>query len=44
MVWDEDFDRWFRRRRIHPRFNFEDMDKMVDEMFREMFENIPKDL
>jgi len=46
MSWDEDFDRWFRRRRQWPRgfFGFEEMDRMIEEMFREMAEMMPKEL
>ncbi len=44
MVWDEDFDRWFRRMGRWPVFNFEHIDRMFDDMFREAFESMPKDL
>jgi len=48
MSWDEYFDRWFQRRMRMPfRFfdmGFEDVDKMFEEMFREMTANLPKDL
>lgn len=46
MSWDEDFDRWFRRwRQRRPSiFEFENIDKAFDNMFREMFETIPRDL
>ena len=43
MTWDEDYDRWLRRRRWVG-FNFEEIDKMFDEMLREAFENMPRDL
>ena len=44
MAWDEDFDRWFRRWRRWPGFDFEHIDRMFDDMFREAFESMPKDL
>jgi HSP20 family protein len=45
MAWDEEFDRWFRRRGQMPFFkDFEDIDKMFDRMFREMLEGMPKEL
>ena len=47
MSWDEDFARWFRRFGRTPFFNFGelgDFDKRMDEMFKEMFENLPNDL
>lgn len=45
MSWDEDFSRWFRRGRRAPFFReFEDFDQMMDEMFKGMLENLPKDL
>lgn len=44
MAWDEDFDRWFRRGRRRPVFDFEYMEKMFDEMFQEMMEDMPEEL
>jgi len=47
MSWDEDFSRWFRRGRRAPFFDFrdfEDFNRMMDEMFKGMLENLPKDL
>lgn len=47
MSWDEDFNRWFRRFRRMPLFDsgeFEDLDKIMDEMFKEMYDNLPKEL
>ena len=50
MSWDEDFERWLKRMREQwrmPFFGFQgfrDLDKMFDEMFKEMSEGIPKDL
>lgn len=43
MGWEED---WFKRWRRFPFFNriFEDVDKMMEEMFKEMSPTIPKDL
>jgi HSP20 family protein len=43
MGWEED---WFKRWRRFPFFNrfFEDIDKMMEEMFKEMTPTIPKDL
>jgi len=43
MDWEED---WFRRRRRFPFFGsfFEDMDKIMEEMFKEITPTIPKDL
>lgn len=47
MSW-EDFPEWFRRRwRRYPFFGgwfFEDIDRMMEEMFREIREAIPKEL
>jgi len=44
MAWDEDFARWFRRGWSWPGFNFENIEKMFDDMFREAFEAMPKEL
>jgi HSP20 family protein len=52
MSWENDDesdrDRWFRRRRSSPRdffsFDFEEMDRMFEQMFREMAGGMPKDL
>lgn len=50
MGWDEDFDRRLRRLRDQwgrPFFGFRgfgDLDKLFDEMFKEMAEGLPKDL
>jgi HSP20 family protein len=48
MSWEDDFDRWFRRRRPWPRgffdLGFEEMDRMIEEMFKEMAEMMPKEL
>jgi len=44
MAWDEDFDRWFRRWWRRPGFDFEYVERMFDDMFREMFETMPKNL
>jgi HSP20 family protein len=48
MSWDEDSDRWFRRRRSWPRgffdIDFGEMNRMIEEMFKEMAESIPKEL
>ena len=44
MAWDEDFDRWFRRGGGWPVFNFEHIDRLFDDMFREAFESMPKEL
>ena len=47
MSWD-DFPSWFRRRwRMFPFFTggfFEDIDRMMEEMFKEIQESIPKEL
>jgi HSP20 family protein len=47
MSW-EDFPSWFRRRwRMFPFFTggfFEDIDRMMEEMFKEIQESIPKEL
>ncbi len=42
MTWDDDFERWFRRMR--RRFEIEDIEKMFDNMFQEMYESLPKNL
>ncbi len=47
MSWDEDFERWRRRWWRTPFLGFgafEDMDRMLDEMFKEMLEDVPKEL
>jgi HSP20 family protein len=50
MALDENFDRWLRRMRAQGRMpffgfqGFEDMDKMFNEMFKEITESIPKEL
>jgi HSP20 family protein len=47
MSWDEDFDRWMRRWRHMPSLGFgafEDINRMFDEMFKEMLNDVPKDL
>ena len=48
MSWDEDFERWFRRRRPWSRGffgpDFEEMDRMIEEMFKEMADMMPKEL
>ena len=44
MTWDDDFERWFRRIRRRSDFDFGYIEKMFDDMFREMFENIPEEL
>jgi HSP20 family protein len=50
MTWDEDFERWLRRMQRLWRTPFigfrgiEEMDKIFDEMFREMTKNIPNEL
>lgn len=45
MSWDEDIDRWMRRWRNIPAFRgFEEMDRMFDNMFREMLKDVPTDL
>jgi len=46
LSWNEDFPSWFRRRR-YPFFSdwfFEDMDRMFEEMFREIAGTLPKEL
>ena len=47
MAWD-DFPSWFRRRwKMFPFFTggfFEDIDRMMEEMFKEIQESIPKEL
>ncbi|MFQ5710713.1 MAG: archaeal heat shock protein Hsp20 [Candidatus Geothermarchaeales archaeon] len=40
MTWWED---WFRRRRRRFPF-FEDIDKMIEDMFKDFFEDLPKEL
>ena len=42
MSSDDDFERWFRRMR--RRSDIEDVEKTFDDMFREMFDNLPKNL
>jgi len=49
MSRDEDFDRWFRRRRQRwPSsffgFDFGEMDRMIEQMFKDMAETMPKEL
>ena len=47
MSWDEDTERWMRRWRSMPFFGreaFEDLDRIFDEMFKEMLNNVPKEL
>jgi HSP20 family protein len=44
VSWDEDIDRWLRRFRRRTGFDFENVERMFDDMFRDMFETIPKDL
>ena len=44
MSWDDEFDRWLRRWRRGTFFDFERIDKMFDDMFREMMEDAPKEL
>jgi HSP20 family protein len=47
MSWDEDTDRWMRRWRRMPFFGreaFDDLDRMFDDLFKEMLNNVPQDL
>ncbi len=47
MSWDEEADRWMRRWRRMPFFGrgaFEDIDRMFDDLFKEMLDNVPQDL
>ena len=47
MSWDEEADRWMRRWRRMPFFGrgaFEDLDRMFDDLFKEMLDNVPQDL
>lgn len=44
MAWDDDFERWFKRLWRQSGFDFDNVEKMFDYMFREMFDNIPEDL
>jgi len=51
MSWEEDFPEWFRRRRRFPSFGgffgdrfFDDLNKMMEDMFREMSRDLPKEL
>jgi HSP20 family protein len=48
MSWDEKPDRWPRKQRSWPRdffdIDFDDMNAMIEEMFREMAESMPKEL
>lgn len=47
MSKDEDFEHWMRRGRRMPFFGFrefEDMDRMFDEMFKETLKDIPEEL
>ncbi len=47
MSWDEETDRWMRRWRRMPFFGrgaFEDLDRMFDDLFKEMLDNVPQDL
>ncbi len=44
MSWDEDFERWLRRWRRGTFFDFDHLDKMFDDMFKEMMEDVPKEL
>ncbi|MEM2921101.1 MAG: Hsp20/alpha crystallin family protein [Candidatus Bathyarchaeia archaeon] len=48
MSWDEFFDRWFSRRMRMPfrffDFGFEDMERMFEEMLKEMTADLPRDL
>jgi len=48
MTWDEDYPDWFRppKRMRSPFFNrfFEDIEKMMEETFKEVSKTIPKDL
>ncbi len=42
MSWDEDFEQWLRKWR-RSNFDLDNIDKMFDDMFREMTENLPKE-
>ncbi len=47
MSWDEEADRWMRRWRRMPFFGrgaFEDLDRMFDDLFKEMLDSVPRDL
>ncbi|MEM3462797.1 MAG: hypothetical protein QXJ15_03935, partial [Candidatus Bathyarchaeia archaeon] len=49
MSWWEDFPDWFRmRRRRSPFFGFgdifEEMNRLFEDMFREIWEQVPRDL
>jgi HSP20 family protein len=48
MSWDEKPDRWPRKQRSWPRdffdIDFDNMNAMIEEMFREMAESMPKEL
>ena len=51
MSWEEDFPEWFRRRRRFPFFGgffgdrfFDDLNKMMEDMFKEMTRDLPGDL
>jgi len=48
MSWDEDYPEWFRRFRRRPLFPsrnfFEDMDREFERIFKEFFEEVPKEL
>ena len=47
MSWDEDFPEWFRKRWRFPFFDdrfFEDMNKMMEDMFKEISSYGPKEL
>jgi len=48
MSWDEKPDRWQRKRRSWPRdffdIDFDDMNAMIEEMFKEMAESMPREL
>jgi HSP20 family protein len=41
---DDDFDRWFRRWRRWRGPDFENIEKVFDDMFRELIESVPKGL
>jgi len=46
MSWDEDAERWMRRwrRPFFGRGAFEDLDRMFNEMFKEMLNDVPQEL
>lgn len=47
MSWDKDVERWMRKRRRTPFFGFkafDEVDRIFDDMFKEMLEGVPKDL